>query len=106
MRIAEIIGKVTLSRWNPTLAGATWRIAVPLSKEGLAGDEKGRGEPFVVYDELGTGNGSIVGVTEGAEAAAPFHPDVKPIDGYVAAMLDSIDIGQSAKTTKQRNLFD
>jgi microcompartment protein CcmK/EutM len=92
VRICEIIGTVTLSRWHPSLTGATWRIAVPLSREGIAGDEAGRGEPFVIYDELGAGIGSVVGVSEGAEAAAPFHPDVKPIDGYCAAILDTIDI--------------
>lgn len=105
MRIAEIIGTVTLTRWHPSLTGAAWRVAVPLSKEGIAGDEEGRGEPFVIYDELGAGNGAVVGVSEGAEAAAPFHPETKPIDGYNAAILDSIDVG-STKSTKQRSLFD
>ncbi len=106
MRIGEIIGKVTLSRWHPSLSGATWRIAVPLSRAGLSGDPSGRGEPFVVYDELGPGDGSLVGITEGAEAAAPFNPDTKPIDGYVAAILDAIDIGQTKPpVTRQRNLF-
>ncbi|MDA1164437.1 MAG: carbon dioxide concentrating mechanism protein CcmL, partial [Planctomycetota bacterium] len=42
---------------------------------------------------LGAGEGSLVGVSEGAEAAAPFHPNVKPIDGYAAAILDQVDLG-------------
>ncbi|MDA1166490.1 MAG: carbon dioxide concentrating mechanism protein CcmL, partial [Planctomycetota bacterium] len=48
MRIAEIIGRVTLSRCHPSLRGATWKVVVPLDRQGLAGEESGRGEPFVI----------------------------------------------------------
>jgi len=92
MRICEVIGSVTLSRWHPSLTGATWKLVVPLDQAGLRGDAAGRGEPFAVFDELGAGNGSLIAVSEGAEAAAPFHPAVKAIDGYNAAILDRIDI--------------
>lgn len=92
MRIARVIGTVTLNRWEPVLTGARWKIVVPLSLEDLQGDRQGSGEPFIVYDELGCGEGDLVGISEGAEAAAPFYPAVKPIDGYVAAILDSIEL--------------
>ena len=91
MRIAETIGKVTLSKCHPLLSGATWLVAVPLTLEGLAGKAKGRGEPFVVYDENGAGAGARIAVSEGAEAAAPFYPETKPIDAYNAAILDTIE---------------
>jgi len=91
MRIAQTIGTVTLSQWHPSLQGATWLIAVPLTLEGLAGKTSGRGEPFVVFDELGAGSGSRIAVSEGAEASAPFHPDTKPIDAYNAAILDTLE---------------
>lgn len=92
MRIAEVIGKVTLSQCHPSIRGARWLVAVPLSQDGLRGDTAGRGEPFVVYDEFGARAGSQIAVSEGAEAAAPFHPDANPLDAYNAAILDSIDI--------------
>ncbi len=92
MRIAEVIGSISLSRWDPSLTGASWKIVVPMNIDGLRGDVTGRGEPFIIYDELGSGNGSMVAVSEGAEAAAPFHPGTKAIDGYNAAILDSIDL--------------
>lgn len=92
MRIGEVIGKVTLSRCHPSIRGAAWRIVVPLNHDGLRNPSKGRGEPFVMYDELGSGNGSVVAISEGAEAAAPFHPDQKPIDAYCAALLDRIEL--------------
>lgn len=92
MRICDVIGKVTLSRCHPSLQGARWLVGVPLSADGIRNDAAGRGEPFVIYDELGAGAGSRIAVSEGAEAAAPFYPDSKPLDAYNAAMLDVIDI--------------
>ena len=92
MRIAETIGKVTLNRCHPAVKGATWLVAVPLTLEGIAGKAAGRGEPFVVFDELGAGIGSRIAVSEGTEAAAPFYPEVKPIDAYNAAILDTFAV--------------
>jgi ethanolamine utilization protein EutN len=92
MRISEVIGSVTLSRWHPSVTGASWKLVTPLDRKGLSGDESGRGEPFVVYDEFGAGEGSLIAVSEGAEASAPFHPGNKPIDGYNAAILDTVEI--------------
>jgi ethanolamine utilization protein EutN len=99
MRIALVIGNVTLSQWHPSLTGAAWRICTPLDWAALerAALEHGGGssgeEPFVTFDELGAGLGSLIAVSEGAEASAPFHPEVKPIDAYNAAILDTIDVG-------------
>ncbi|MFY9253591.1 MAG: EutN/CcmL family microcompartment protein [Fuerstiella sp.] len=92
MRIMECIGKVTLSKWNPALDGASWKLAVPLMHDGILGRESGRTEPIVIFDELGAGDGSLMAVSESAEAAAPFHPNTKPIDAYNAAILDHIRV--------------
>ncbi len=92
MRIAQVIGKVTLLRAHDSLRGASYKLVVPLSREGLAGDDAGRGEPLVMFDSLGAGEGSFVAMSESAEAAAPFHPDTKPVDAYNAAILDSINL--------------
>lgn len=94
MRIGEIIGAVTLSRQHPSLTGASWKLVVPLMASGIQGEESGRGEPFVVYDELGGGTGSMIAISEGAEAVAPFHPQVKPIDAYCTALLDRVEIAE------------
>jgi len=52
---------------------------------------------LVIYDERGAHVGARVGVSEGAEAAAPFYPNQKPIDAYNAAILDSIDVEHSPR---------
>ncbi len=92
MRISEVIGTVTLSRRHPSLTGATLKLAVPLSLSNLRGKDRRRAESLVVYDELGAGVGSRVAISEGREASNPFYPEVKPIDAYVAAILDEVNV--------------
>ncbi|MFO0843215.1 MAG: EutN/CcmL family microcompartment protein [Gemmataceae bacterium] len=91
MRIAEIIGTVTLSRVHPSLVGARWLVGVPFSLEGLKSDVAD-GEDLVIYDKLGAGLGQRIGFSEGGEAAAPFLPDRKPVDAYCACLLDSCQL--------------
>lgn len=91
MRLAEIIGNVTLSRQHPSLDAAAWKIAVPLSRAALTGKAT-QAEEFIVFDELGANVGSRIAVSDGAEASAPFYPDQKPIDAYNAAILDCVEI--------------
>ena len=91
MRIGRTIGSLTLCRWHPLLAGASFRIAVPLSLANLHGEAKEDAEEIVLLDELNAANGQLIAIAEGAEAANPFHPETKPIDGYCSAILDQID---------------
>jgi ethanolamine utilization protein EutN len=95
MRIAEVIGTVTLSRWHPCLAGARWLVGVPFSLKALERQAPADGEDFVIYDNLGAGHGNRIAVTEGAEAAAPFHPKKVPLDAFCACILDQIIVGKS-----------
>ncbi len=90
MRIAEIIGNVTLSRVHPSMRGARWLIGVPFSLKALCDDREADGEDLVVYDNLGAGVGARIGFSEGGEAAAPFYPEKKPVDAYCACILDSV----------------
>jgi ethanolamine utilization protein EutN len=92
MRIAKVIGTVTLSRWHASLAGGRYKLAVPLSLDNLTRAKPPSAEPLVVYDELNPGEGSLIAFSEGAEAAQPFRPEPKPIDAYNAAILDNIQL--------------
>jgi ethanolamine utilization protein EutN len=87
-----VIGTVTLNRWHESLRGGRYRIAVPLSLANLRGKSPAEAEGIVVYDELGAGDGSLIAISEGAEAAQPFRPELKPVDAYCAAILDSVDL--------------
>ncbi len=92
MRIAEVIGTVTLSRCHPLIAGHRWIIGVPFSLKALQADAPPDGEDLVILDELAAGLGQKIGVSEGAEAMMPFHPNKKPIDAYCACLLDTIAV--------------
>ena len=92
MRIAQIIGTVTLSRIHPSLAGGRLKLAVPLSLDALQQDSLGDAEDLVVYDDCGAGVGDKIMLSEGGEAAQPFLPDEKPVDAYNAGILDRINL--------------
>jgi microcompartment protein CcmK/EutM len=91
MRIAEVIGTVTLNRGHPTLTGYRLIIGVPFSLKALQGGHPD-GEDVVMVDQLGAGAGSRVGVSEGVEASVPFLPEKKPLDAYCACILDQVVI--------------
>jgi len=91
MRIAEIIGTVTLSQCLPEFDGASLRLARPLCLAQLEGEDASvDSELLVVYDQLGANFLTRIALSEGGEAAQPFRPEVKPVDAYNAAILDNI----------------
>ena len=92
MRLGTVIGRVTLSQEEPIYSGSRLLIVQPLSKEQFAGapaQPLARGNSLVVFDQLGAGQGSIVGFTEGAEATQPFDGPA-PVDAYNACIIDQI----------------
>ena len=94
MRIGKVIGKLTLSRCHASLNAGSYRLVVPLSLDNLTGAAAATAEELVVYDELGGGDGSVIAISEGGEAAQPFYPELKPVDAYNAAILDQVDVGK------------
>jgi microcompartment protein CcmK/EutM len=92
MRIAEVIGTVTLSRSHPTLTGARFVIGVPFSLRALRDGRPPDGEDVVIFDNLGAGQGCQIAFSEGGEAAAPFYPEQKPVDAFCASILDQLII--------------
>jgi ethanolamine utilization protein EutN len=92
MRIAEVIGRVTLARAHPSLRNARFVIGLPLTRAALLGGSTDRGEEVVIFDELGAGPGARIGLSEGREAANPFGKTKVPVDAYCACLLDRIDV--------------
>jgi len=91
VRIGKTIGTVTLVEPHPAVRGGVFRLVVPLAAADLAAGD-GSAEPVVAWDDLGAGEGQLVAFSEGGEAAQPFRPAEKPVDAYVAALLDRIDL--------------
>lgn len=94
MRIGHVIGRVTLSHFDAALKGGRWLIVHPVEPAELntacaRRPALGPGYGPVVYDNLGAGEGDIVGYVEGTEATAPFASDI-PIDALCVAIIESL----------------
>jgi ethanolamine utilization protein EutN len=76
------------------LVGGTLKLVVPLTTAELTSDAKPQGESLVVWDDLGAGIGETVCFSEGGEAVQPFKPNVKPVDAYLAAIIDTLNLDQ------------
>ena len=91
MRIARVIGKVVLNQKLPEVLPASYLIVRPLNRGSLMDRNRGNDEELVMYDDLGANMGDLVGLVEGREATAPFHPKKVPYDAYNACILDDYD---------------
>ena len=95
MRIAEVIGTVTLNRCHPSFSGARLKLVQPLTLQQMVNEKPEGTEILVAWDELGAHLGHRIGLSEGPEAAQPFRAQIKPVDAYNAAIFDQVDISIS-----------
>jgi len=65
MRIAEVIGRVTLSRLHPSLRGGRFLVAVPLPLEAMTEGSRARGETLSFTTTWGRTR-ALIGVSEAA----------------------------------------
>jgi ethanolamine utilization protein EutN len=91
MRLGHVIGKVTLSRQDASYCGGRFLLVQPwcAAKYAQPSAPQPSDASLVVFDALGAGIGSIVGFTEGSEAAKPFAAPT-PVDAYCAAIIDQV----------------
>ncbi len=95
MKIAQVIGRAVMSQQDPSFVGGRWLLVNPLDAAQLAdccvaAPQVSGQATLVAYDDLGAGQGDIVGIVEGAEATAPFDQPI-PIDALCVAIFDSIE---------------
>lgn len=88
MRLATVIGRVTLSERHPALSGERLLVVLPWTAKTF---ESGKDQDYsiVVYDQLGAGVGNTIGVCESTEATRPFEKPT-PVDAYCAAIIDQV----------------
>jgi len=90
MRIAEVIGKVTLNRRLPDLPVGNLLLVRTYNRAALARKGPANPETLVGYDPTAAREGDRIGLVEGREATAPFYPQKVPCDAYVACILEAI----------------
>jgi ethanolamine utilization protein EutN len=95
MKVARVLGRVVLAKAHPAIRGARLLLAAPYELSELQAGTDPTADEVVVYDELGAGANSVIGLSEGREAAMPFHPERKPIDAYGACLVDRLSVEPS-----------
>ena len=92
MKIHQVLGSVTLNRVHPGYQGARLLVTKAVDRELWGGTASPEAELVVVWDDLGAGEGALIAVSDGAEAAQPFRPEQKAVDAYCSAILDAVNI--------------
>lgn len=88
MRLATVIGRVTLSVRHGAFRGERLLLALPWGAQTpITG--KGHDYSIVVYDTLGADEGQTIVVSESGEASRPFETPT-PVDAYCAALVDHL----------------
>lgn len=101
MRIAQVIGNITLSQCHPALQGFSLRIVHPFTHDDLASRQAAGPETLVTVDTYSAGVGDLILLAEGPEAAQPFRPELRPIDAYNAGIIDDLEL--QTKQPKRSN---
>lgn len=94
MRIGHVIGKVTLNQQDTGLRAGRFLIVSPVESADLntacaTPPPVGPQSTLVVYDNMGAGQGDIIGFVEGGEATAAFEYPI-PIEALNIALIDQI----------------
>ncbi len=99
MQIFKVIGNVTLSRSHPTFQGVRLLATEPVGLASVGGPAPTDPDLVIVWDDLGAGPGCQIAVSDGAEAAQPFKPAMKPVDAFNSAILD--EVSYDSRVTNQ-----
>jgi microcompartment protein CcmK/EutM len=94
MRIGQVIGKVTMSIQEEAFHGGRWLVVNPVDTEQIntcisQPPSLTKQSSLIIYDNIGAGEGDIIGFVEGAEATAPFDGPT-PIDAISLAIFDTL----------------
>jgi carbon dioxide concentrating mechanism protein CcmL len=99
MLIARVMGTVTLSQAHPSMQGCRLRCVESIESSDQLDAATIGGDLIVAWDTLGTLEGDWIALAEGPEAAQPFRPQLKPIDAFIAGILDAIEVPHTESST-------
>ena len=90
MKLARIIGTLTLARAHPAMSGAKLRCVEVVDSIDRLDEQPLGGDTIVAWDLCGGGIGDLVALAEGPESAQPLRPEIKPLDASIVALLDDV----------------
>lgn len=91
MRLAKVIGKVTLNLKTPEILPGNYLLVRTCNRGTLAGRNAGNDETLVLFDDLSAREGDLVGLVEGAEATCPWRPRKVPYDACNACIIERVN---------------
>ncbi len=91
MRVARVIGKLTLNKALAGLPHGSLLVVRTCNRGTLAGANAGNPEELVMFDNLAAREGDLAGLVEGMEASMPFRPAKVPFDAYNACVIDTLN---------------
>ncbi|MBF2053891.1 MAG: EutN/CcmL family microcompartment protein [Candidatus Sericytochromatia bacterium] len=87
MQLAKVLGNVVASQKAPSLAGIKLMIVQKIGQSGQA-----LGEPMIAVDATGqVGEGELVLLEGGREAAMALEDTFNPADQAILAVVDRVD---------------
>ena len=93
MDIGKVIGTIVATRKDPSLVGYRLLIVQPLDTEGQS-----VGNPLTAVDIQGAaGQGELVYIVTGGDAAFVAAERVMPVDVAVVGIVDSITVTEEAE---------
>jgi len=87
MQIARIIGSAVATVKDPKLTGLKLLVAQKATP-----DDKVYGDPFLVADTVGAGEGELKILVEGSSARETLKTTDTPVDAVIIGILDSIEV--------------
>ena len=91
MYLGRVIGKLHATVKNEGLQGQRLLLVQPVN----AGREA-KGNPLVCLDWAGAREGDLIWWCRGREASFPFLPQLTPTDAAIVAIVDSLDLEDTA----------
>ena len=95
MRLARVVGSAVASVKEPRLTGMKLLLVEDANGSGTSG-----GEAYVAADMVGAGEGEVVIVVRGSQAARSLGIDGVPVDAAIVAIVDAVRRGGSVSYSK------
>lgn len=85
--MGRVIGKVVMTRKDPSLEGARFFVVQPFNHDGTL-----PGKPLVAIDVAQAGPGDTVYLVKGREASMPWSNPNCPVDACIVGIIDQYHV--------------
>lgn len=91
MFLGSVLGKVIMTRKDPSLEGARFLVVQPWNHDGTR-----MGPPLVAIDVVSAGLGDRVYLVKGREACMPWRDPNCPVDACIVGLVDQMNLPEGS----------